>query len=183
MWKYKLRFSRRPIWTGACIALILSSIGLFFVECNIGNIVGFVLIGLGVFIFACLVFKQVGRDMTPRIIAPDIKIDDIRSSLALKCGPFVYCIEEADHTRIDIADVRISSDAIPEMYWNDAFACGSTIMKLPGSLLIYNQENTTLYVPANVQKPKIQKIGLTAIPYFTWANRGAGKMRVWIPKI
>jgi hypothetical protein len=27
-----------------------------------------------------------------------------------------------------------------------------------------------------------QPVTLTAVPYFTWANRGAGAMRVWIPR-
>jgi DUF1680 family protein len=121
--------------------------------------------------------------MTPRIIEPDIRIDDIRSSLALECGPFVYCIEEADHKGLDIDDMRISPDARPELTWNSEFAGGSTVLKLPGRLLVYDKEHTGLYAPVNKQRPKIQEIILTAIPYFTWANRGAVKMRVWIPII
>jgi DUF1680 family protein len=121
--------------------------------------------------------------MTPRIIEPDIRIDDIRSSLALECGPFVYCIEEADHKGLDIDDMRISPDARPELSWNREFAGGSTVLKLPGRLLVYDKEHTRLYAPVNKQRPKTQEIILTAIPYFTWANRGSVKMRVWIPII
>ena len=120
--------------------------------------------------------------MIPRLIEPDIRIDDIRNSLALEYGPFVYCIEEADHTNIDIDDVRISYDTRPEPTWNDEFAGGCTVLKLPGSLLIYNK-NARLYIPENGQDPQTKGVNLTAVPYFTWANRGAGKMRVWIPRI
>ncbi len=126
---------------------------------------------------------ELNLPMPPRAIEPDIRVDAIRNCLALECGPFVYCIEEVDHAGIDIDDVRISPDTRPEIYWNDEFAGGSTMLKLSGKLFIYNKEDVGLYVPANEQKPKTQEVRLTAVPYYRWANRSAGKMRVWIPRI
>ena len=121
--------------------------------------------------------------MNPRIIKPDIRIDTIRDSLALECGPFVYCIEEADQPGIDIDDVRISPDVKPALVWNNDFAGGIYSLKLPGKVLIYDKGNFNLYTPVNDSKPMMQDIDLTAIPYFAWANRRPGKMRVWIPTI
>ena len=36
--------------------------------------------------------------------------------------------------------------------------------------------------PVNDRSTAAREIDLTAIPYFVWANRGAGPMRVWLPK-
>lgn len=69
MWKYSLRLSHRPIRTGACIALILSTIGLFFVECDMGTIIGCVLAGLGVLGFLILMFKPIGKEIPPLEVA------------------------------------------------------------------------------------------------------------------
>jgi len=128
-------------------------------------------------------YIKLNLPMNPRIIKPDIRIDAIRDSLALECGPFVYCIEEADQPGIDIDDVRISPDVKPALMWRSDFAGGIYSVKLPGKLLIYDKGNTNLYTPLNDSKPMMQEVDLTAIPYYTWANRSPGKMRVWIPTI
>jgi DUF1680 family protein len=126
---------------------------------------------------------ELNLPMIPRIIEPDKRIDAIRGSLALEYGPFVYCIEETDHPGIDIDDVRISPDVKPVSVWNGDLAVGITLLKLPGKVLVHNEEDTPLYVPINERKPMMHEINLTAVPYFAWANRSPGKMRVWIPRL
>lgn len=121
--------------------------------------------------------------MTPRIIEPDMRIDDIRGGLALEYGPFVYCIEEADNPGFDIDDVRIGPDAEPVPVRDKAYAGGVTLLKMPGKTVDFNNEISTLYTPVNDRKPVTREVNLIAVPYFTWANRGAGKMRVWIPQV
>ena len=37
------------------------------------------------------------------------------------------------------------------------------------------------YRPAAVRPGTGAGVGLTAVPYFAWANRGYGAMRVWLP--
>jgi len=31
--------------------------------------------------------------------------------------------------------------------------------------------------------PADQPVKITAVPYFAWANRGIGPMRVWLPRL
>lgn len=121
--------------------------------------------------------------MSPRIIEPDERIDAIRGSLAIEYGPFVYCIEEADNPGTDIDDVRITPDEKPVPGWNDELAGGIYMLKLPGKVQIHNEGNTRLYFPVAEREPVFRETNLTAVPYFTWANRGPGKMRVWIPRV
>lgn len=128
-------------------------------------------------------FIELNLPMAPRIIEPDTRIDVIRGSLALEYGPFVYCIEEADHPGIDIDDVRISPDVEPVSVRNSELAGGINLLKLPAKVLVHNEEDTPLYAPLNDRKSVMQEINLTAVPYFTWANRDSGKMRVWIPRL
>jgi DUF1680 family protein len=121
--------------------------------------------------------------MIPRVIEPDNRIDAVRGSLALEYGPFVYCIEEVDHPGTDIDDIRISPDAQIETVFNKAMAGGITVLKVPAIKIIREDEDKELYSHFNTHKPVVQSTTLTAVPYFTWANRGAGKMRTWIPRL
>jgi DUF1680 family protein len=39
-----------------------------------------------------------------------------------------------------------------------------------------------LYRPVTAEDLPRREVLLTAIPYYAWANRGPGAMRVWIPR-
>ncbi len=40
-----------------------------------------------------------------------------------------------------------------------------------------------LYQPSgSAPSAKRRAVRLTAIPYYTWGNRGMGSMRVWVPR-
>jgi DUF1680 family protein len=39
-----------------------------------------------------------------------------------------------------------------------------------------------MYQRAGAVARSEEPVSLTAIPYFAWANRGLGAMRVWIPR-
>ena len=101
--------------------------------------------------------------MTPRLTRPDQRIDAVRGCVAIERGPLVYCLEQADQPDGAAVDgVRIDE----------------------GTLMSRNQPGllggiTTIDAPGRVAG---QPVTLTAVPYFAWANRGAGAMRVWIPQ-
>jgi hypothetical protein len=101
--------------------------------------------------------------MTPRLTRPDERIDSVRGCAAIERGPLVYCLEQTDQPDGAAVDgVRIEE----------------------GTMLSRNQPGllggiTTIDAPGRVAG---HPVTLTAVPYFTWANRGAGAMRVWIPR-
>jgi len=39
-----------------------------------------------------------------------------------------------------------------------------------------------LYLPNGTVQATQRTVNLTAVSYFSWANRGPGAMRVWIPQ-
>jgi len=76
--------------------------------------------------------------------------------VALERGPIVYCVEGADNA--DIEKIGVS----PETAFDNSF----------NSDLLGGVEVVT----ASDGKGK----SFTAIPYYTWDNRGANKMKVWL---
>jgi DUF1680 family protein len=101
--------------------------------------------------------------MSPRLTWPDSRVDAVRGCQVIERGPLVYCIEQPDQTAempVDSARLRSVTD------W--------TVIELPRLLGGITTVKTGSHVPGIV---------LSAVPYFTWANRGAEAMRVWIPRV
>jgi uncharacterized protein len=87
-----------------------------------------------------------------RKIMSDSRLIDNRGKAALQRGPIVYCVEGRDADR-PLESIRLGDES------------GLTVESapaLPGGLTV------------------IRGPGFTAIPYFAWANRGPGPMRVWL---
>ena len=119
--------------------------------------------------------------MPVRLTAANPRVDAIRASFAIERGPFVYCLEDADQEPgIDLSDVahrscrrrRIST-------WQAGLLGGVVTVQVAGKLVTPDER---LYLPAGEAEPAQRETRLTAIPYFAWANRGPGAMRVWIPR-
>ena len=90
--------------------------------------------------------------MEVKEVITNTKVEGNIGKVALEYGPIVYAIEEIDNpTDFD----KITVDA------NDTF-------KVTKEANLLNGVNT------------IQTSKLKAIPYYSWSNRGVGKMKVWI---
>ena len=101
--------------------------------------------------------------MSPQLTWPDGRVDAVRGCQVIERGPLVYCIEQPDQPAempVDSARLRSVTD------W--------TVIELPRLLGGITMVKTGSHVPGVV---------LSAVPYFTWANRGAEAMRVWIPRV
>ncbi len=108
---------------------------------------------------------------TLRIRAMDSLRNDI-NLIALQRGPFIYCVEGADN----VGSV-----------WNVLVKPNTVFKAVPYKILnepvIALQGNAELSVPSEGGEGiKIHQEKITAIPYYTWANRGANSMRVWLPE-
>jgi DUF1680 family protein len=104
--------------------------------------------------------------MPPRTITPDPRIDAVRGTAALARGPLVYCLEHAD-----------LPPALDGAYFEDLeLIPGEQVTAVPA----YGIAPVTLLLPLRVRGIATTAI-VPAIPYFLWANRAPGPMRVWIP--
>jgi DUF1680 family protein len=108
--------------------------------------------------------------MPPRLVSAHPRVDAVRGQVALARGPLVYCVEQADHD-VSLDDLRIDPDRLPE----------PTNDRLEGVARVAPQARDILYRKYAPPSPATAETRLTAIPYFRWANRGPGPMRVWIP--
>ena len=97
--------------------------------------------------------------VVPRVTAPDRRVDAVRGCVAIERGPLVYCFEAADLSgRVELEAVRVGQPTIADTKRDDVAPSTVGVHVATSS----NQE-------------------VNAIPYFAWANRRPGAMRVWIP--
>lgn len=97
--------------------------------------------------------------MPARLIAAHPAVAADIGRLAWQRGPLVYCLESADNP-VDLSKLVVSS-AAEKIGWSP---------KLLGGVI-------TLQGQAELEG---EKVPICAVPYYAWANRGAGAMRVWL---
>jgi uncharacterized protein len=108
-------------------------------------------------------------------------VDGARGALALRRGPVFYCLEEADLP----ADVRLEDVVIPAAPAAvDAGIdtdLGVPVVDVGGARV--HAATDGIYSTALDQNAGTVLGAVRAIPYFRWANRSPGAMRVWMPTV
>jgi len=123
-------------------------------------------------------------EASPRLTAPNPRIDAVRGCVALERGPIVYCVEEHDlPAGVDLADVAVDPAADPVDSGPVAQLGGLPGVALAGVVRDLDGWRQSEYrdlreLPAAASAAPTP---LLAVPYFAWANRNEGAMRVWIP--
>jgi uncharacterized protein len=121
--------------------------------------------------------------MPARLTEPHPEVDALRGCVAIERGPLVYCLEQVDlPEETALADVSID----PRARLRDARQPG-----LLGGVVTVGGEGLARtpagragwpYRPAGAGADRPSRpLAVTAVPYFAWANRTPGPMRVWIP--
>lgn len=123
---------------------------------------------------------QLDLHMTAQWVRANPHVSENAGKLALTRGPIVYCLEEADNgadLHLIHAGPAISGD--PEAAYEDDLLHGVVTISTAGLREITDVwASDTLYAAA--VKPQMQNVTLKWIPYYAWANRGIGEMRVWV---
>ena len=116
---------------------------------------------------------ELALDGTPRFLRASVRIPRLAGMTALKRGPLVYCFEEKDNgpvaaLRIDRTREPEIAEDIPGLPAGTAAlkACAERIGDCEG-LYDDGEEHT-------------EACTATAVPYYTWGNRGENGMRVWM---
>ncbi len=120
--------------------------------------------------------------MPPRRITAHPRVDAVRGTVALARGPLVYCLEDADVPAtlagVPFEDLQLDAVRAPVVAKHGSGLAPVTLqvrLRAPAG------------VPAELYRDQPAVAGpaatdlSTAIPYFLWANRKPGPMRVWIP--
>ncbi len=124
--------------------------------------------------------------MPIRQVASHPFVDENLSRVALARGPLIYCLEQEDHTGIDLRSIALDHESNFEPIFRDDLFGG--IVVLHGSAREFEIQpawGERLYqTVGRSQTPlKSDRVSVTAIPYFAWANRNPGAMQVWIRSI
>jgi hypothetical protein len=103
-----------------------------------------------------------------RVVANEKVLAD-NDKVALMRGPMVYCAEWPDYTEKHVLNLILENNVVLKSKFNP---------ELLGGVVVLNgkAKNT---VRVNESETREADVKFTAIPYFSWANRGSGEMAVW----
>ena len=122
--------------------------------------------------------------MPARFTAPHPRVDALRGCLAIERGPLVYCLETVDQDQgVDLRDITVDpSQPLKEV--DEPQAAGGWVrIEATGNGRSVD-EPERLYGQYRAAAPGGgAPVTLRAVPYFSWANRGVNRMRVWIPRL
>jgi DUF1680 family protein len=104
-----------------------------------------------------------------------VAIEDIkenRNRVALQRGPLVYCFEHVDNGS-KAMNILIPDNTIFKAEFKPELMNGLVVLQADAPVATVSGDGLNI---SSVIKT------VTAIPYFSWANRGKGQMQVWLPK-
>ncbi len=113
-------------------------------------------------------------DLAPHYVVSNPQVADNVGKAAVMRGPLVYCAEQADNGE-GITCLELPHEA---EFAEEATYIGqeAVALKVHGSRLVF-ADRESLY---QQRLPGREKADITLIPYFLWANRGEGEMRVYL---
>lgn len=128
--------------------------------------------------------------MEPRLVSADPRVDAIRGCVAIERGPLVHCLEQVDQGGApSLDDVVLDTEAELTCEHRPDLLEGVTTVRATGWFRPRPEAEHGWWPYRAVggregaAAPPARGAGieLTAIPYYSWANRSDGGMRVWLP--
>ncbi len=121
--------------------------------------------------------------VTPQIIEANPRVADDTGRVAVQRGPLIYCLEEIDQpSGVSLSDVAVSPGRQPAEQFQTEFRNdllgGMVVLHHTGAAYERETGGKALYSRYG-REAKTQKVPLTFIPYYAWANRQATSMQVW----
>ena len=115
-------------------------------------------------------------DDTVKRIYTSTKVAENTGAVTLQRGPLVYCVEGVDNEG-DVLSLMLKEDGeikTSEFLKDELMGCVK--LQAEGYRVV---SADTLY---SMTKPEKKECMITAVPYYTWGNRGINQMRVWLPE-
>ena len=116
--------------------------------------------------------------MEIQFLASNPLVREDAGRVAVKRGPVVYCMEEADNGKnLHLTKLCVNGEKTAEA----ADELGEHFVRVTAEgrrMKLGNAEKQPLY--HLYQKEEEEKTKLKLIPYYMWNNRGEGEMQVWI---
>lgn len=106
-----------------------------------------------------------------KVVSSD-NVKENAGKVALERGPLVYCFEHADN------EGKAMNIILPD----NAKATANFRQDLLGGVTTIECEAAVVRPSGDGSSVETVRERITAIPYFSWANRGNGEMQVWVPR-
>ena len=132
---------------------------------------GYLVLNIGGMKECRILFKM---EMEARKMHAVSSVNGLQGKAAVMYGPLVYCAEEADNGNLDclFMDRRGKPETVHEQE--------GKLPDIKTEAFAYSLVSDSLYTDS---EPEISPEELLLIPYFMWNNRGAGKMKVFLPEM
>ncbi|UCH14191.1 MAG: glycoside hydrolase family 127 protein [Bacteroidales bacterium] len=107
-----------------------------------------------------------------RRILADSRIEADKGRIAIQRGPLVYCVEWPDTKDGHVLNLLFNNEAAINESFNPELLNGVHVINLKATPAKRTLKDSIVFAEE-------QEVGL--IPYYSWNNRGAGEMMVWLP--
>lgn len=115
-------------------------------------------------------------DDAPYHIYASTKIPRLTGCTAIARGPLIYCFEGVDNAG-DVLSLSLKRNGkITAGAFHKELLSGTVTLHAEA---VRTETAETLY---STRTPAQTPVTATAIPYYTWCNRGENQMRVWMPE-
>jgi DUF1680 family protein len=108
--------------------------------------------------------------MPVRELAANPLVKEDIGKVALQRGPLVYCAESADNKETGTLRLLLNQNSKYTTEYIPGLLNGITVIRTKGSSS----------KPASDREKVNNETIITAIPYYSWVNRGPGEMNVWM---
>ncbi|MCW3786306.1 glycoside hydrolase family 127 protein [Plebeiibacterium sediminum] len=110
--------------------------------------------------------------MTPKTVLANEKVKDDRNKMAVQYGPMMYIAEWPDMDGGKVLNLIVNKDQKFEV---------KKEAKLLGGVNTINGSTRIVKATTDGGFSYSKELPLKLIPYYSWNNRGAGEMTVWMP--
>lgn len=120
-------------------------------------------------------------DMSVKFVRANSRVRSDAGQVAVMRGLLVYCVEQADNPG-DLWNYRLADGvdaAAAKTEFQSDLLGGVDTVSLPAVREQADSDDAALYASADVA-PATEAAILTLVPYYSWANREVGQMRVWL---
>lgn len=120
-------------------------------------------------------------DMPVKFVRANSRVRSDAGQVAVMRGLLVYCVEQADNPG-DLWNYRLADGvdaAAAKTEFQSDLLGGVHTVSLPAVREQADSDDAALYASADVA-PATEAAILTLVPYYSWANREVGQMRVWL---